>query len=114
MDFVVPADHRIKLKGNEKKYLDLAKELKKMWNIKVTIIRIVVGAFGTVTKGLLKGLGNKRKNGDHPNYYIFEKSQITEKNPGDLTGLAVTQTPSEKRLAITDVKNSQGVNNNAE
>ena len=36
------------------KYLDLARELKKLWNMKVTIISIVIGAFGTVTKGLLK------------------------------------------------------------
>ena len=51
-------DHRIKLKECEKKdkYLDLARELKKLWNMKVTIIIIVIGAFGTVTKGLLKGL----------------------------------------------------------
>ena len=54
----VPADHRIKLKECEKrnKYLDLARELKKLWNVKVTIRPIVIGAFGTVTKGLLKGL----------------------------------------------------------
>ena len=38
------------------KYLDLARELKKIWNMKVTIIPIVIGAFGTITKGLLKGL----------------------------------------------------------
>ena len=58
MDFAVPADHRIKLKECEKKdkYLDLARELKKLWNMKVTFIPIVIGAFGTVTKGLLKGL----------------------------------------------------------
>ena len=31
-------------------------ELKKLWNMQVTIIPIVIGAFGTVTKGLLKGL----------------------------------------------------------
>ena len=37
-------------------YLDLARELKKLWNMKVTIIPIAIGAFGTVTKGLLKGL----------------------------------------------------------
>ena len=31
MDFVIPVDHRVKLKENEKKdkYLDLARELKK-------------------------------------------------------------------------------------
>ena len=58
VDFAVPADHRIKLKECEKrdKYLDLARELKKLWNMKVTIIPIVIGAFGKVTKGLLKGL----------------------------------------------------------
>ena len=58
-DFAVPADHRIKLKVCEKKgkYLDLARELKKkLWNLKLTIVPIVNGAFGAVTKGLLKGL----------------------------------------------------------
>ena len=60
VDFAVPADHRIKLKEWEKKdkYLDFARELKKLWNMKVTIIPIVIGAFGTVAKGLLKGLEN--------------------------------------------------------
>ena len=38
------------------KYLDLARELKKLWNMKVTIVSIVIGALSTVTKGLLKGL----------------------------------------------------------
>ena len=59
MDFAVPADRRIKLKKSEKKdkYLDLARELKKkLWNTRVAIIPIVIGAFGTVTKGLLKGM----------------------------------------------------------
>ncbi len=36
--------------------MDLAKELKNLWNMEVIIIPIVIGAFGTVTKGLLKGL----------------------------------------------------------
>ena len=39
-----------------KKNLDLVRELKKLWNMMVTIIPIVIGAFGSVTKGLLKGL----------------------------------------------------------
>ena len=58
VDFAVTADHRIKLKecAKKDKYLDLARELKKLWNMQVTIIPIVIGAFGTVTKGLLKGL----------------------------------------------------------
>ena len=57
VDFAILTDHRIKLKECEKKdkYLDLARELKKLWNM-VTIIPIVIGTFGTVTKRLLKGL----------------------------------------------------------
>ena len=38
------------------KYLDLARELKKLWNMKVTLLPIVIGTFGTITKGLLKDL----------------------------------------------------------
>ena len=58
VDFAVPADHRINLKESEKKgkYLNLARELKKLWNMRVTIMPIVMGALGTITKGLLKGL----------------------------------------------------------
>ena len=58
VDFAVLADHRIKLKECEKKdkYLDLAREFKKMRNMQVTIIPIIIGAFGTVTEGLRKGL----------------------------------------------------------
>ena len=58
VDFAVLADHRIKLKECEKKdkYLDLARELKKLWNMQGTIIPIISGVFGTETKRLLKGL----------------------------------------------------------
>ena len=58
VDFAGPADHRIKLKRSKKKdkYLDLDWKLNKQWNMKVTIIPIVIGVFGTVIKGLLKEL----------------------------------------------------------
>ena len=36
-------------------YFDLARELKKLWNMKVTIIPIVIRTLGTVTKGLVHG-----------------------------------------------------------
>ena len=57
MDFDVPADHRLKLKESEKKdkHLDLVRELKKLWNMKMTFIPILFGALGTVTKGLVQG-----------------------------------------------------------
>ena len=56
VDIAVPAGHRIKLKECEKKdkFLDVSWELNKLWNTKVTIIPIVIGAFGKATKGLLK------------------------------------------------------------
>ena len=57
-NFAVPDDHWVKLKENEKrdKYLDLARKLKKLWNMKVAIMPIVIGVLGTVAEGLLKGL----------------------------------------------------------
>ena len=64
--------------------------------MKVTFIPIVIGAFGTVTKGLLKGLEDLevlKTSGDHPNYSIIENTQNTEKSPRDTRRLAVTQTP---------------------
>ena len=56
--FAVPADHSVKLKESKKrnKYLDLARELKKLWNMKLTVIAIVIGALGTITKGLIRRL----------------------------------------------------------
>ena len=58
MDFTVPAKDGVKLKENVKEdnYLDFASELKKPWNMKVSFIPIVIGALGTVSKGLIKGL----------------------------------------------------------
>ena len=58
MDFAALADHAVKLKENEKKdmYLDLTRELKKLWNINVTVMPIVIGTLDTVTKGLIKAL----------------------------------------------------------
>ena len=51
VDIAVTADHSLKLKESEKKYLDLGWELKKLLNMKVTVIPIVIGALGTFTKG---------------------------------------------------------------
>ena len=45
-----------------------------------------------ITKGT-GGLGGRRMSGHHPNYYIIEIGQNTEKSPGDLRELAVTQNP---------------------
>ena len=63
-DFDLQTDHLILARRpgliiiNKKK-----KELKKLWNMKVTIVPIVIGAFGTITKGLLKGLEDLKVGG---------------------------------------------------
>ena len=56
MEFAVPADHVVKLKESKKrdKYQDLAREMKKLWNIKVMVIPIENGVLGSVTKGLVQ------------------------------------------------------------
>ena len=48
--FVIQVDQRVKMKKSEKidKYLDLARELKKLWNVKV--IPIVIGTLRKVLK----------------------------------------------------------------
>ena len=56
VDVVVLADHRVNLKESEKrdKYLELARELKQLWNMKVTFRPVVISALDTVTKGFYK------------------------------------------------------------
>ena len=43
------------------------------------------------------GLGNNGMSGDHPSYGIIEIGQNTEKSPGDMMKLAVTQTSVKDR-----------------
>ena len=112
VDFAVPADHRINLKESEKKdkYLDLAREMKKLWNMKVMIVPIVIGALGTITKGLLKGLGDLeigRRVESIQTTALLRTARI-------LRGVQETcchSNSSENPSANTDVKNSKGVNN---
>ena len=71
--------------------------------MKVTIVPIMIGALGTITKGIIKkpgGLGSWRTGRDYPNDSITENSQNTEKSPGDLRRLAVTQTPVRNHQLI--------------
>ena len=72
-DFVVAACYRMKIQESEKrdKYLNFVWELKKLWNMRVTVIPIVIGTLGTVPRCLERGL-DWRSNRDHPNYRIFK------------------------------------------
>ena len=80
MDFAISVEHRGKTKENEKidKYINLTRELKKLWNMKVMGISIVVGALGLQSFGKETGrIQNQRKNQDYPghiklSYYIIK------------------------------------------
>ena len=56
MNFAVLADHRVKMKESEKidKYLDLARELKKLLDMKLIVTPILFCSLGTVFKNLGK------------------------------------------------------------
>ena len=87
----------MKLKEGEKmdKYLDIAREMKKLRNMKVTVMPIVIGTLCTITNGH-GGLGNKSTSGDHPNYSIVEIGQNTKKSPGKpSTNHGVKKLPNE-------------------
>ena len=80
----------MKIKEREKrdKFLDLARELRKLWNMRIGTLwnghqRIVKGA---------RRVGNRRTNRDHPNYNIINIVQNIKKSPVGLKGVAVTQT----------------------
>ena len=54
--------------------------------MKVTVLPIVTGALGTVTKCFVQGL-EVLEIRDYPNYGVVEMGQNTEKSPGDLISL---------------------------
>ena len=103
VDFAVPADHRINLKECEKKdkCRDLARKSKKLWNMKVTIVPIVIGAFGTIIEWFLKRLFKWQ--------HCWERPESWEES-WRLRETCCHSNSSEKPSANTDVKNSIGVN----
>ena len=112
-----PGGPQINMKESEKKdkYLDLARKLKKLWNMKVTIVPIVIGAFGTITKGLLKGLEDLEIGGRVETIQmtaLLRTARILRRvleTWGDLLSLTLQR---KKPSVSADVKNSKGVNNN--
>ena len=53
VDLDVSAEHRVKLKEKDKKdkYLDLARDQEKLYNMKMTVMPLVIGTLGTIIKG---------------------------------------------------------------
>ena len=82
--------------------------------MKVTIVPIVIGALGTITKGLLKGLEDLEIGGRTETIQTTALLRTTRilrrvlETWGDLLSLKLQW----KTSVNTDVKNSKGVNNN--
>ena len=91
LDFSVPADQRVKLKESEKKdkYLAFAREFLNLGYERhdYTNCNCCYWYSHQRVNTRSGGLGNNRIIGDHPNCYIIEKS------PGELSWLAVPQSP---------------------
>ena len=96
---------RVKIKESEKvnKYIDLARELKKQKNLKVTVMPIVIRALGTVLKELKKTWDSK-KNWDYPDRSTILRS-FWRLRKGDLPSLRLGW--KKKPLIKSGVKNSQ-------
>jgi hypothetical protein len=56
IDVAIPGDRDVIKKGAERilKYKDLTKEIQRMWNVKVRVIPVIIGAIGTISKSLRK------------------------------------------------------------
>ena len=113
MDFTVPVDHRVKLKESKKKdeYLDFARKLKKPWNMKATIIPIVIGALGKVTKGLIQGLEDLEIIGRVETFQttaLLRSARILRRVL-EIEETCCHSNSSERPSANADAKNSHGV-----
>ena len=65
MDLAISADRKVEMKESKKidKYLDLARELKEQWKMRVTVVLMVDGALGMVSKGLERNLEESKIRG---------------------------------------------------
>ena len=110
----VPADYRVKLKEREKKkkYLNLLGN----WCVGHesdgdTDNNSCSQYSHKMTSTVIEGFGKKRASGDHPNCSITEIGLNTEKSPGDLRRLFVSQT-SVKNHRLMLAWNTRGENYN--
>ena len=118
VNFAVPEEHRVKRKESEKisKYSDLARELKKLWNMMVTLISIVSGAVGMVRKSLEKkteGSGYQKQNWDYSHHCTFKIDWNTQKSLWDVNIFTFIRPPVKDRQLTLEWKTlKEWYNNN--
>ena len=94
MDFVVPADHRVKESKMKNNKLDLAWELKKKQTLKhesdvyTNCSWCFCNCHQSISIGI-GGLGNNKKSGDHPITALLRSARIlrVQKTLGELRSL---------------------------
>ena len=99
------------------KFIDLAREWKKLWNMKLTIRSIIIDALGTVAKGLVQGREylEIRERVETIQTCIIEIDQNTEKSPGDLKILVTLTLVRNHQLTLVwkkSKKKKKRTNNN--
>ena len=84
----------------------LAREQKQLWNMKVSVISIVIVALGTILRQTkrTRRFRYQRTRENHPNYSIIKVSQNTEKSPGNMRRLGFSQTSVKNQLTIVGQK----------
>ena len=96
-------------KRKERQVIKPCQRTEKLWNMKVTVIPIIIGALGTTHKGLIRRLEDLEIRGWAETILtidsIVEIGQNTEKSPGHLKRFAVTETVTERPSANAGVKN---------
>ena len=88
--------------------MDFARELKKQWKMKVTVIPIVVSALGTVTKWLVKGLEYLEIKGPSKLLHYWDRPEYWEES-WKLEETCCHSNSSKTPSANVDVKNSERV-----
>ena len=76
---LIPSDRNIAPKEIEKKskYKDLELEIKRMWQMKTEVIPVVVGALGTIRKGIVENIKG-----------VSERANVTETQKISMLGSA--------------------------
>ena len=93
------------------KIKDFARELRKLWNMRLTVIPVIIGTLGMVHKGLERGLENLEISGQVETFQtiaLLKLPKILRRDQGiwrDLLSLGLCERPS----ANTGVKNLQWV-----
>ena len=84
---------KIKEYSKRDKYLDFSRELKNLWNMKVAVIGIVIGALETVPKDLVMGMEKLEIGRRAETIQTKRLLRLARKSLRDLRKFAIPQIP---------------------